>query len=152
GDSARILDALGVLRDVADGEHPDLGQRVVVYGGGNTAMDVARTVRRLGASDALVVYRRTRERMPAQPIEVDEAVEEGVRLRWLSTITYAEGGTVTVERMQLDEKGFPQPTGEVEELPADSVVLAIGQDVDRSILERLEGVQVSNGAVQIGPD
>jgi 2-oxoacid:acceptor oxidoreductase delta subunit (pyruvate/2-ketoisovalerate family) len=149
GDSARILDALGVLRDVAGGDPPDLGRRVVVYGGGNTAMDVARTARRLGATDTLVVYRRTREKMPAQPVEVDEAAEEGVRMRWLSTIAYADGGSVRVERMRLDESGFPQPTGEFDELEADSVVLAIGQDVDRSIVDDLEGVGVVGGSVAV---
>jgi NADPH-dependent glutamate synthase beta subunit-like oxidoreductase len=146
GDSARILDALHVLRDVAGGEAPDLGRRVVVYGGGNTAMDVARTARRLGATDTVVVYRRTRERMPAHPVEVDEATEEGVRMRWLSTIAYADGGTVRVERMRLDDQGFPQPTGEFDELSADSVVLAVGQDVDRSLLD---GLELTGGAVHV---
>jgi len=149
GDSARILDALGVLRDVAGGDTPDLGRRVIVYGGGNTAMDVARTARRLGATETLVVYRRTRERMPAQPMEVDEAAEEGVRMRWLSTIAYADGGSVRVERMRLDESGFPQPTGEYDELEADSVVLAIGQDVDRSIVDGLADVGVVDGSVAV---
>jgi 2-oxoacid:acceptor oxidoreductase delta subunit (pyruvate/2-ketoisovalerate family) len=152
GDSARILDALTVLRDVADGDPPQLGRRVVVYGGGNTAMDVARSARRLGVTDALVVYRRTRDRMPAQPFEVAEAEEEGVRMRWLSTIANVDGGTVTVERMALDETGFPQPTGEFEELAADAVVLAIGQDVDRSILDTLAGVELADGVVPVGPD
>jgi NADPH-dependent glutamate synthase beta subunit-like oxidoreductase len=151
GDSARILDALGVLRDVAGGDTPDLGRRVIVYGGGNTAMDVARTARRLGATETLVVYRRTREKMPAQAIEVDEAAEEGVRMRWLSTIAYADGGSVRVERMRLDESGFPQPTGEYDELEADSVVLAIGQDVDRSIVDGLDGVGVVDGSVAVDP-
>jgi len=152
GDSARILDALGVLREVSDGGRPSLGRQVVVYGGGNTAMDVARTARRLGATDTLVVYRRTREKMPAQDVEVEEALEEGVRIRWLSTIAYADGGTVHVERMALDEKGFPQPTGEFEELSADSVVLAIGQDVDRSVVDGLAGIEFADGAVHVGPD
>ena len=64
-------------------EKPELGRRVVVVGGGNTAMDVARTAKRLGATDAVVVYRRTRERMPAHEFEVEEAEEEGVMMRWL---------------------------------------------------------------------
>jgi 2-oxoacid:acceptor oxidoreductase delta subunit (pyruvate/2-ketoisovalerate family) len=152
GDSARILDALGVLRSVADGETPVLGRTVVVYGGGNTAMDVARTARRLGASDAVVVYRRTRDRMPAAPIEVEEALQEGVQLRWLSTIAYAGDHTVRVERMVLDEKGWPQPTGEFEDLPADSVVLAIGQDVDQSVVSDVDGIDVADGSIQVGPD
>jgi 2-oxoacid:acceptor oxidoreductase delta subunit (pyruvate/2-ketoisovalerate family) len=152
GDSARILDALGLLHSVSGGEAPKLGRRVVVYGGGNTAMDAARTARRLGASEAIVVYRRTRERMPAHPIEVEEAMQEGVRMRWLSTITQAEGGRLTIEKMQLDESGFPQPTGEFEELAADSLVLALGQDTDLSLLEGAPGVEVADGVVKVGSD
>jgi 2-oxoacid:acceptor oxidoreductase delta subunit (pyruvate/2-ketoisovalerate family) len=150
GDSARILDALALLRGVATGEPPRLGRRVVVYGGGNTAMDAARSAKRLGATEALVIYRRTRAQMPAQPFEVEEAEEEGVRMRWLSTIAGADGGRVTVERMELDEHGFPRPTGEMEELAADSVVLAIGQDVDRSIVDGVPGIEVRDGVIQVG--
>jgi 2-oxoacid:acceptor oxidoreductase delta subunit (pyruvate/2-ketoisovalerate family) len=149
GDSPRILDALTVLHAVADGQPPTLGRRVVVYGGGNTAMDVARTARRLGATDPLIVYRRTRTRMPAQPFEVEEAEQEGVRMRWLSTIAGADDGEITVERMALDSSGYPQPTGELERLEADSIVLAIGQDVDRSLVDGVDGVVVSDGAVQV---
>lgn len=152
GDSARILDALRVLHDVADGEPPRLGRRVVVYGGGNTAMDVARSARRLGATDAVVVYRRTRDRMPAQPVEVTEAEQEGVQLRWLSTIAGVDGDRVTIERMRLDDDGFPQPTGEFDELTADSVVLAIGQAVDRALIDALEDVELADGVVRVGPD
>ena len=70
GQAARVLDALSVLGDAASGQRPQLGRTVVVYGGGNTAMDAARTARRLGADDAIVVYRRTQAQMPANPIEV----------------------------------------------------------------------------------
>ena len=101
---------------------------MVVYGGGNTAMDAARTAKRLGATDAVVVYRRTRERMPAHDFEVEEALDEGVTMKWLSTITQADGGTLRLEKMELDAAGFPQPTGEFEELEADSLVLALGQE------------------------
>jgi NADPH-dependent glutamate synthase beta subunit-like oxidoreductase len=93
-------------------------------------MDAARTARRLGASEAIVVYRRTRERMPAHDIEVKEALEEGVTMHWLSTITHAEAGKLQIEKMELDETGFPQPTGEFTELEADCLVLALGQDAD----------------------
>ena len=86
GDSAKIMDAVSLLHRVEDGEPPMLGRRVAVYGGGNTAMDAARTARRLGAAEAVVVYRRTRDRMPAHDIEVEEALEEGVTMRWLSTV------------------------------------------------------------------
>ena len=84
GEAAHILDAVSLLRDMEGGEPPLLGRRVVVYGGGDTAMDAARTAKRLGASDAIVVYRRTRERMPAHDFEVQEALEEGVVMKWLA--------------------------------------------------------------------
>jgi NADPH-dependent glutamate synthase beta subunit-like oxidoreductase len=150
--SARIMDALALLGEVAEGERPRLGRTVVVYGGGNTAMDVARTARRLGAEDALVVYRRTRAQMPADATEVDEALAEGVRMKWLSTIAAADGKTLTVEKMRLDDDGRPQPTGEFEQLQADAVVLALGQDVDRAVLDTLPGLHVIDGAVQVGAD
>ncbi|MEV6273493.1 NAD(P)-binding protein [Kribbella sp. NPDC051936] len=149
GDSARIVDAVSMLAGLEKGERPLLGRRVAVYGGGNTAMDVARTARRLGAADAVVVYRRTRERMPAHDIEVQEALEEGVRMRWLSTIVYAGDDRVRIEKMRLDESGFPQPTGEFEELDADSVVLALGQQADLALVEDLPEVTVADGVVQV---
>ena len=67
-------------------DKPLLGRKVVVYGGGNTALDVARTAKRLGASEAIIVYRRNRDKMPAHDFEVEEALEEGVLMKWLSTI------------------------------------------------------------------
>jgi len=149
GEAARILDAVSVLRDVADGAPPLLGRRVVVVGGGNTAIDAARTARRLGATESLVVYRRTRDRMPAHDSEVSEAVEEGVLFRWLSTIAHADEGRVMVERMELDESGFPRPTGELEELAADSVVLALGQESDLSLVADAPDVAVDDGVVQV---
>ena len=120
GEAARIVDAVSLLHGMEGEERPLLGRRVVVYGGGNTAMDAARTAKRLGATDAIVVYRRTRERMPAHDFEVEEALEEGVLMKWLSTSKQVEAGALVVERMELDETGFPQPTGELEELAADS--------------------------------
>ncbi len=152
GESAKILDAVSLLRSMEGQDKPLLGRRVAVYGGGNTAMDVARTAKRLGAQEAIVVYRRTRDRMPAHDIEVAEALEEGVLIKWLSTIKAADAGSLTIERMELDESGFPQPTGEVEELQADSLVLALGQDVDLSLIEDVDGIEVVDGVVQVGPD
>ena len=152
GDSARILDAVTLLHETEDHEPPVLGRRVVIYGGGDTAMDAARTARRLGAEDAVVVYRRTRDRMPANVDEVQDAVDEGVRLKWLSTIVGAAGEVLTIERMELDADGFPQPTGEIEELQADSVVLALGQEADLSLLAGIPEVEVAGGAVPVGDD
>jgi NADPH-dependent glutamate synthase beta subunit-like oxidoreductase len=151
GDARRITDAVAVLHQMAGDAKPLLGRRVVVYGGGNTAVDVARTARRLGAEESIIVYRRTRERMPAHHHEVEEALEEGVKLKWLSTIAAAEDESITVEKMALDDSGFPQPTGEFETMQADSVVLALGQDVDMELLERIEGLAIEHGAVQVDP-
>jgi len=149
GDSSRILDAVSVLRGMEGEEKPMLGRRVVVYGGGNTAIDVARTAKRLGAEEAIIVYRRTREKMPAHDFEVEEALQEGVMMKWLSTIKQADGGTIMVEKMKLDETGFPKPTGEFESLEADSVVLALGQDVDLGLLEGVPGLEIRDGSVQV---
>jgi NADPH-dependent glutamate synthase beta subunit-like oxidoreductase len=152
GQSARILDALELLGEVDAGDRPQLGRRVVVYGGGNTAMDVARTARRLGADEAIVVYRRTRKQMPANDIEVDEAIEEGVQMHWLSTVKHFDGGHLTLEKMQIDADGKPQPTGEFEDLEGDALVLALGQDVDRSLVEGMPDVQVADSVIQVGTD
>ncbi len=149
GEAARILDAVSVLHDVEDGELPLLGRRVAIYGGGNTAVDVARTAKRLGAEEAVIVYRRTRERMPANDSEVEEALEEGVLMKWLSTVKHADAGKLMIEKMALDASGFPQPTGEFEELEADSLVLALGQESDLSLLEDVPGLEVSDGVVKV---
>jgi NADPH-dependent glutamate synthase beta subunit-like oxidoreductase len=145
----RILDAVSVLRGMETGERPQLGRRVIVYGGGNTALDVARTAKRLGASEALIVYRRTREQMPAHAAELEEALEEGVMVRWLNTIKRIDDTTFTVERMTLDADGRPQPTGELETIEADTLVLALGQDVDLSLLDRVPGLAVDKGVVRV---
>jgi NADPH-dependent glutamate synthase beta subunit-like oxidoreductase len=151
GTAARILDAVSVLRSMEGEEKPLLGRRVVVYGGGNTALDVARTAKRLGASEAIIVYRRTREKMPAHDFEVEEALQEGVMMKWLSTIKQVgDEGVITVEKMTLDATGFPQPTGEFETLEADSLVLALGQDVDLSLLNGVPGLEIRDGVVEVG--
>jgi 2-oxoacid:acceptor oxidoreductase delta subunit (pyruvate/2-ketoisovalerate family) len=152
GDATKIVDAVSVLRSMEGEDKPMLGRRVVIYGGGNTAIDVARTAKRLGATEAIIVYRRTRDKMPAHDFEVEEALQEGVMIKWLSTIKQAGEGEITVEKMQLDDKGYPQPTGEYETLAADSVVLALGQDVDLSLLEGVPGLELKDGTVQVSPN
>ncbi len=149
GSAAKVLDAVTMLHDLEEGERPKLGRRVAVYGGGNTALDAARTAKRLGASEAIVVYRRTRDRMPAHESELEEAVEEGVLVKWLTTVKQVDEGALLVERMELDEDGFPQPTGEVEELAADSLVLALGQETDLSLLDGVPGLVVHDGVVEV---
>ncbi len=147
--AARMVDAVSLLHGLEEGERPLLGRRVAVYGGGDTAIDAARTAKRLGASDAVVVYRRTRDRMPAHDDEVTQAEEEGVEFHWLSTIDRVEPDGLRVEEMELDDSGFPQPTGRFEELAADSLVLALGQDTDLSLLGEHSGVSVSDGTIDI---
>jgi len=149
GDAAHILDAVSVLRSMEGEDKPMLGRRVVVYGGGNTAIDMARTAKRLGATETIIVYRRTREKMPAHDFEVEEALQEGIMIKWLSTIKQADEGSLTLEKMKLDEKGFPQPTGEIETMAADSLVLALGQDVDLSLLQDVSGLEIKDGTVQV---
>lgn len=152
GSAAHVLDAVDMLRDLETGEKPLLGRRVAVYGGGNTAMDAARTARRLGASEAVIVYRRTRDRMPAHESEIAEAEDEGVLFTWLTTIKQADEGRLVLERMELDDSGFPQPTGELEELDADSLILALGQETDLSLLDAVPGLVVEDGVVVVGAD
>ncbi|MEJ5919395.1 NAD(P)-binding protein [Corynebacterium sp. H78] len=155
GEAANIMDAVDVLRDVeargdsTGDDKPLLGRTVVVYGGGNTAVDAARTAKRLGATDSVIVYRRTRDRMPAHDSEVVEAEEEGIAMRWLSTVKHVDGGTIKIEKMALDENGFPQPTGEYEELAADSLIMALGQESDLSLLENVDGVTIDRGVVAV---
>ena len=146
-DSARVLDALAFLASSEGAEPAAIGRRVVVYGGGDTAMDAARSARRLGAAEAVIVYRRTRERMPAHDVEVEEALAEGVSVRWLSTISRVDEDKIVIEKMELDAAGFPQPTGEYDELGADSVILALGQDADVAPIGDLAGVEVNDGVV-----
>jgi len=149
GSAGKMLDAVAVLRSMEGEEQPLLGRRVVVYGGGNTALDVARTARRLGAEESVIVYRRTREKMPAHDAELEEALQEGVLVKWLSTIREAGESSITVEKMTLDEKGMAQPTGEFETLEADSVVLALGQDVDLALLDGVPGLEIDGGVVKV---
>jgi len=149
GSAAKMLDAVSVLRSMEGEDQPLLGRRVVVYGGGNTALDVARTAKRLGATESIIVYRRTREKMPAHETELEEALQEGVLVKWLSTIKQAGESSITVEKMTLDAKGNAQPTGEFETLEADSVVLALGQDVDLSLLDGVPGLEIVDGVVKV---
>src|SRR6476659_6765834 len=149
-DAGPIVDAVSFLRSVASGERPVIGRRVAVYGGGNTAMDAARVARRMGADEALIVYRRTRAQMPAHEEEAADAAREGVRINWLQTITAFDGPELQVELMELDESVYPQPTGRFETLAADTVILALGQESDTAFLRRVAGVTFErDGSVQI---
>ena len=152
-DAVKVLDAVSLLRGVSSGEAPRLGRRVVIYGGGNTAMDAARTVRRLGAEEALIVYRRDRAHMPAHAFEADEALSEGVKIKWLTSIKGIAGSDLTVEMMQVDAQGRAQPTGQFETLQADAIVLALGQEADSGFLRKIPEIQFqADGTVIVAPN
>lgn len=148
GDAAHVVDAVSVLRSMEGEDKPMLGRRVVVYGGGNTAIDVARSMKRMGA-EPLLVYRRTREKAPAHQFEIEEAIEEGVSMKWLSTIKEVEQGEVRIEKMELDENGQLKPTGQYETVGADSVVLALGQETNLSFLSKLKDLTSEDGVVDV---
>jgi len=151
GDASRVLDAVSFLRDVEEGGRSAITGRVAVYGGGNTAMDAARVARRLGADDTIIVYRRTREQMPAHEEEAADAEEEGIRINWLRTISEMGEDDLTVEIQELDENGRPQPTGRFEKLEADTVILALGQESDTGFLKNITGLTFDGDVVQVDP-
>jgi len=90
--------------------------------------------------------------MPAHGVELEQALGEGVTMRWLSTINKVDEGTIMLEKMVLNADGFPEPTGEFEELGADAVVLALGQDTDLTLLDHDVKVEVVEGSVKVGAD
>lgn len=140
-DAGKILDAVAFLRQASAGEAPTLGRRVAIYGGGNTAMDAARTAKRLGAEEALIIYRRDREHMPAHSFEADEAMEEGVKINWLRSIKEIDQTRIQVEVMKINEDGYPEPTGRFETLEADALILALGQDTDSGFLKAVADIE-----------
>jgi len=150
-DASRVLDAVSFLRDASSGEQEPLRGTVAVYGGGNTAMDAARVARRLGAEDTLIVYRRTRDQMPAHEEEAADAEEEGIRINWLRTISSMGEDDLTVEVQELDEDGQPHGTGRFETLAADTLILALGQESDTGFLRTVPGVEVVDETVQVSP-
>lgn len=141
GNSCKVIQAMDFLTDVEFNRQPEVAdKKVLIYGGGNTAIDAARTAIRLGATSVDIIYRRTREKMPAYGFEISEAVEESVKLRCLRTIKQIDNNDVTIELMDLDNEGWPTPSGEIEILPADLVILALGSAVDTSYLRNIPGI------------
>ncbi|MBE6717277.1 MAG: FAD-binding protein [Ruminococcaceae bacterium] len=144
-----VFGGIDFLRAVALGEKPDIGKKTAVVGGGNTAMDACRTAVRLGAEEVSIIYRRTRDEMPAEDIEIEEAMEEGVIFRFLTNPSeiIGENGKVTAVKLQVmklgepDEKGRRSPVpveGEFITLPLDSIIIAAGQKNDPSGFEEIE--------------
>lgn len=136
-----VLRGIDFLRSVAEGSPPSLGRRVAVVGGGNTAMDTARTALRLGAAEVSIIYRRTRNEMPASSIEIVEAEEEGIKFYYLTNPSTILGGDcvqglecIRMELGEPDESGRRRPVaikGSEFEMEADNVIMAIGQTIDK---------------------
>jgi glutamate synthase (NADPH/NADH) small chain len=155
-----VWNSLDFIEQIKLGAGPDVGRRAVVVGGGNTAIDVAREALRLGAEEVTIVYRRTRDELPAYPHEVAEAEEEGVRFQWLAAPLRVLGdervAAVECVRMELgepDESGRRRPVpveGSAFVIPCDSLVRAIGQAGPR--LEVDENWQTSDPRVFAGGD
>lgn len=152
-DAAHVVTAVSLLHDVGAGLAPKIGRRVVIYGAGDTAMDAARTAKRLGATEALIVFFSDRAHMEAHPFEAEEALSEGIKIRWLSSIRDIAPGSLKVELMEIDSQGVPQPTGNFETLQADSVILALGQQAETGFLTTVPGIAFKDdGTVIVGPD
>ena len=140
-----VFGGVDFLREVNLGAKPEIGKRCAVIGGGNVAMDVCRSAVRLGAEETYIIYRRSEAEMPADPDEVKEAMEEGVKFRFLSAPVeiLGEDGKVKALRVELmelgeaDEKGRRKPvgTGKFETLELDSVIGAVGQSIDWGTLD-----------------
>lgn len=143
-----VFGGIDFLRAAALGEPPAIGKTVAVCGGGNTAMDACRTAVRLGAETVYVIYRRTRDEMPAEQLEIEEAIEEGVQFKFLTNPDEICGddrvSSIRLQCMQLgapDASGRRRPEpieGRFETLQVDSVIMAIGQKTDFAGLESLE--------------
>jgi NADPH-dependent glutamate synthase beta subunit-like oxidoreductase len=146
-DLSGMLHATEFLKDVALGEPSDMkGKRVAVIGGGNSAIDAARVALRLGASDVRVVYRRRREEMPAQELEVSEAEEEGVQFQFLTTPTRVLGdGAVTGLELQSQELGEFDNSGRRRPVPIEGSEYTIDVDVVIQALGQMPDLSCLNG-------
>jgi homotetrameric NADPH-dependent glutamate synthase len=158
-----VIHGVDYLKSVALGEKISLGKRVAVIGGGNVAIDTVRTALRLGSEEAFVIYRRTREEMPAHEEEIADAEEEGITIHYLSAPTriIGENGKVrAVEciRMELgepDESGRRRPVpvaGSEFTIEVDAILPAIGQSLDGSFIDESDDLKLSErGLIEADP-
>ena len=156
-----VYGGIDFLRAVIKGNAPEIGEKVAICGGGNTAMDACRTAVRLGAKEVYVIYRRTRNEMPADKLEIDEAEEEGVTYKFLTNpLSFnGENGKLKSVTLQLMELGEPDASGrrkpvpiegKTEEIELDSVILAIGQKL---VAEDVAELTLNNrGNIEADPD
>jgi len=147
-DGARMIHALELLEQVEQGRPPRLGRVVGIVGAGNTAVDAARVARRLGAEEAVLIYRSDRKHMRAHPEEAAEAFAEGVKVKWMSTVKQFGNDELMVEEMQMLPDGAGTiGTGRYERLKADALVLAVGEHSDVEFLKALPGIRIGRGDV-----
>lgn len=147
--SVPSLSAVAVLRKVEDDTSTNLHGNVVIYGGGNTAIDVARSAVRMGAKSVKVVVRSTQDKMPAHHEEINEALEEGVEVVSLRSISEISKGQLVLEEMKASGDDRPESTGKFESIEASVVVQALGQNVDESLFDNLDELKLEDGVLGV---
>ncbi|MBM4308775.1 MAG: 4Fe-4S ferredoxin, partial [Deltaproteobacteria bacterium] len=162
-EASGVLHAVDFLRKVALNQSVNLGEKVVVIGGGNAAIDAARTTFRLGTKEVSIVYRRTRNEMPAQPEEIEEAEHEGIKIEYLTAPTklLIENGSIKGVECQRMVLGEPDESGRARPIPipnseftieADTLIPAISQEPDLSFLGGKEGIRINRwGNIEADP-
>ena len=149
-DGGKMISAISLLEQVEAGRAPALGRVVGIVGGGNTAMDAARIAKRLGAEEAVLIFRFDRPRMEAHPHEATEAFAEGVKIKWLSTVKHFGEDEVLIERMEMLPDGSGcVGTGKLERLKTDSLVLAVGQHADVEFLKGVPGIRIGTDGIEV---
>lgn len=152
-----VLDAVKILRDIEMEKPSMLYGHVVVYGGGNTAMDIARSAIRMGALEVTVIARQAEDNLSAHPFEVKEALEEGAKIKTLRSIDSIDGKQIKLEIMLSREKhqtGRKESvnSGEFETIEADIVVMAIGQTVEKEAISQISKLKLGSDSIEVGPD
>ncbi|GAB31544.1 glutamate synthase [NADPH] small subunit [Acetobacter pasteurianus subsp. pasteurianus LMG 1262 = NBRC 106471] len=142
-DGKKLVDAVSLLDEVSKGEKPQLGRTVAIVGGGNVAMDAARTAERLGAKDTVLIFRYDPKHMEALPSEAEAAFAEGVKIEWLSVADHFGADGVTVEKVTMNPDGTVTPTGQTTHLPADAMVMAVGQHSDLALLKTASAININ---------
>jgi len=146
-EGSNVIYAIDLFKKLEDGDTNsfNVGKKVLVYGGGNSAIDAARTALRLGAENVKIIYRRTINNMPAHEIEIKEALSEGVEILCLRTINTISENEVVIDKMNYDEEySILSKSGETEIIQADSVIFAIGQSVDTEMFRHTNGITISD--------
>ncbi|MCX5807499.1 MAG: FAD-dependent oxidoreductase [Proteobacteria bacterium] len=161
-DTDGVIDGIQFLRAVNSGKSLAIGKNVTVVGGGNTAVDCARTAKRLGSENVKLVYRRTRDEMPAAGEEIEALIHEGIEIQFLTTPVrfYAENGRLSGMECIRMELGEPDASGRRRPvpvanskftLPVDTVITALGQATQTSFVEGIGVVLAKNGTIEVDP-